>query len=283
MTMSSVKALMPSVRAQITESFRAGEATVNTDEYVRATEFHRGIPLELVRELLRRVQQDFAEDPPASDRWLAPRLHAAIRLTRHEAADRGLWAWLAIELFPEYIRWRWRGRRSGDDNEPPGPPVKRFFGSERDNGLSRLWWGAELFRDGGDYRPVELAFVRQDVPNTWLVLNAIHNRAAAQAALRILPGLSSKQINRLSTALDHVLTTIQLDALAAVPGPDAIAVDEWIAEEPASGSILSDELPDGPNEDPIDPTMVTRVERLLRDVADAIGMPLPSAGNSSQE
>src|SRR3954463_10422542 len=96
----------------------------------------------------------------------------------------------------------------------------------------------------------------QAVPNTWLSLNAIHHRAAAQAALRILPSLNSKQINRLSTALDHVLTTIQLDAVAPDPGPDVIAVEEWIGETPDRDAVLRDDLPGGPEEDPTDPDMV---------------------------
>ncbi|MEV0290990.1 DUF6339 family protein [Kribbella sp. NPDC050820] len=275
--MSNAKKLLPSVRAQITDAFRAGDGVANTEEYNRPLELGRDLPLDLVGELLATVQRDFADDPAASDRWLAPRLHAVLRLTRYEAADRGLWAWLAVDLFPDYVRWRWRGRRSTEGEEPAGPPAKRFIGSERDNGLARLWWGAELFRDGADYGPVQSAFVMQDVPNTWLSLNAIHHRAAAQAALRILPSLNSKQINRLSTALDHVLTTIQLDAVAPVPGPDIIAIEEWISERADGDVVLGDGLPSGPDEDPTDSDMVARVEKLLRDVATSIGLPLPEA------
>ena len=277
--MNNAKTLLPSVRAQITDAFRTGDATVNTEDYARPLELGRDLPIDLVRELLASAQRDFADDPPASDRWLAPRLHATLRLTRHEAADRGLWAWLAVDLFPDYIRWRWRGRRSAEGEEPAGPPAKRFVGTERDNGLARLWWGAELFRNGADYGPVERAFVMQDVPNTWLALNAIHHRAAAQAALGILPGLNSKQINRLSTALDHVLTTIQLDAVAPVAGPDVIAIEEWISQAPDRHAILGDELPAGPDEDPSDVDMVARVDKLLRDVAVSIGLPLPEASD----
>jgi hypothetical protein len=275
--MSNTKTLLPSVRAQITDAFRAGDATANTDEYIRPLELGRDLPLDLVGELLAMAQRNFADDPPGSDRWLAPRLHAALRLTRHEAADRGLWAWLAIDLFPHYIRWRYRGRRGANGEDPVGPPAKRFIGSERDNGLARLWWGAELFRDGADYGPVERAFVMQDVPNTWLSLNAIHHRAAAQAAVRILPTLTSKQINRLSTALDHILTTIQLDAAAPMSGPDVIAIEEWISQTPDWDVVLGDELPAGPDEDPPDGDLVARVEKLLYDVATSIGLPLPEA------
>lgn len=273
--MSNANMLLPSVRAQVTDAFRAGDAAANVEDYVRPLDLGRDLALDVVGELLSVTQHDFADDPPTSDRWLAPRLHAALRLTRSEAADRGLWAWLAIAQHPDYVRWRWRGRRGADGEDPAGAPVKRFVGSDRDNALARLWWGAELFRDAADYVPVERAFVMQDVPNTWLALDAIHHRAAAQAALRILPTLTSKQINRLSTALDHVLTTIQLDAVGPDPGPDVIAVEEWAAAVPDPEAILGDSLPEGPDENPVDPDKVGRVEALLREVASSIGLPLP--------
>lgn len=272
--MSNAKTLLPSVRAQITDGFRSGDTVASTEEYGRPLVLGRDLAVDIVRELLVTVQREFADDPIASDRWLAPRLHATLRLTRHEAADRGLWAWLGVEMFPDYIRWRFRGRRGADGEEPAGPPVKRFIGNERDQGLARLWWGAELFRNGGDYAPVERAFVMQDVPNTWLILNAIHHRAAAQAALRILPSLNSKQINRLSTALDHILTTIQLDAMAPDPGPDVIAVEEWIARMPDPDAVMGEQLPVGPAEDAVAPDMITGVEKLLREVATSIALPL---------
>jgi hypothetical protein len=273
---SNAKTLLPSVRAQITDAFRAGESAAGTEDYARPLDLGRDLPLDLVGELLDAVRRDYADDPPASDRWLAPRLHAALRLTRTEAADKGFWAWLAVDLFPDYVRWRFGGR-AGADGEHSGTPVKRFLGGDRDHALARLWWGAELFRNGGDYSPVVRAFVMQDVPSTWLILDAVHHPAAAQAALSLLPSLGSKQINRLSTALDHVLTTIQLDAVAPVAGPDVIAIEEWVATTPDRDEILGEAIPAGPEEDPISDEMVERVEKLLRDVASSIGLPLPEA------
>jgi hypothetical protein len=272
---SNARILLGSARAQITDGFRAGEQAADVRDHLRPIDLGRDLPLELVTDVVNAACERFADDPPISDRWLAPRLHATLRLTRHEAADSGIWAWMAVDLFADYVRWRWKGRRSADAEERTVPPTKRFVGGERDNALARLWWGAELFRDGADYAPVERAFRMQDVPNTWLALNAVHHRAAAQAAIGILPGLNSKQINRLSTALDHVLTTIQLDAVAPVPGPDLIAIEEWISETPESDIILADELPPGPQEDPIDPGAVIRVGGLIREVAASIGLPLP--------
>jgi hypothetical protein len=273
--MTNARTLMTSARAQITNGFRAGDAAADIGDHLRPLDLGRDLPVDLITELLDTAQNSFADDPPSSDRWLAPRLHATLRLTRHEAADPGLWAWIAVDLAPDYVRWRFPGRRGSDGEEAAGPPAKRFIGNDRDNAVARLWWGAELFRNGPDYGPVERAFRMQDVPNTWLSLNAVHHRAAAQAALGILPGLNSKQINRLSTALDHVLTTIQLDAVAPVSGPDVIAIEEWVSQTPDRDGVLGDELPYGPDEEPMEPQVVARVATLIREVATSIGLPLP--------
>jgi hypothetical protein len=271
--MSNASWLLPSVRAQITDAFRAGDTSADTEDYLRPLDLGRDLALELVGELIATAMKSFDEDPVLSDRWLAPRLHASLRLTRAEAAHKGMWSWLAVDLFPEYVRWRWQGR-FGSDGIHSGTALKRFVGGDRDNALSRLWWGAELFRDGDDYAPAVQAFVKQDVPNTWLILDAVHHPAAAQAGLRILPTLGSKPINRLSTALDHVLTTIQLDAVAPIAGPDAIAIDEWIEETPDREAVLGDELPSGPLENRVDGELIDRVDNLIREVADWIGLPL---------
>src|SRR3712207_5044930 len=76
-----------------------------------------------------------------SDTWLSPRLHSALRLTRAEAGDRGLWHWLALR-YRSYVEYRWTG--DGGVNRD------RWFGPVHKQALARLWWGAELFRDGDD-------------------------------------------------------------------------------------------------------------------------------------
>jgi len=51
----------------------------------------------LMTEFRTRWADDGGEsDPESGDGWLAPRLHWALRLSRAEAADRGLWQWIAV-------------------------------------------------------------------------------------------------------------------------------------------------------------------------------------------
>ena len=50
----------------------------------------------LMIEAKKRAAEAVWEDRTHSDRWLAPRIHYALRLLRSEAADRGVWQWLAL-------------------------------------------------------------------------------------------------------------------------------------------------------------------------------------------
>src|SRR5688572_589729 len=62
---------------------------------------------ELYAEVHRRIEAWQWPDRATSDRWLAPRLHHALRLSRAEAAARGVWDWLAMRVH-EYGIWRWK-------------------------------------------------------------------------------------------------------------------------------------------------------------------------------
>lgn len=60
-----------------------------------------------VRDLIDDAMYKFRDDRPTNaDAWLAPRLHAALRLTRREAADRRIWNYLALGVAPDYVVWR---------------------------------------------------------------------------------------------------------------------------------------------------------------------------------
>ena len=268
--MNTCFTLRRDVAVKVSEEFRSGTATVDVAPYREPLHLEHPPAIELLEPLVAEAMRRFEWDPVASDAWLAPRLHAVLRLDRFDASDQGLWRWVAIEVVPGYVRWRFRGRRSTSDDAPSGPPLKRFVGGARDHALGRLWWSAELFRDGPDYAPVVAAFSKQDIANTWLSLDAMHHRAAAQAAIRVLPKLSSKGINAVSKALDHVLTTVQLDAVAGSVPPDLDALDRWMGDPVAWDELVSDVLVAGPPEAPTDELAVAAVTRILRSVADEI-------------
>lgn len=266
MTDNRLKGLSITARVLFTDDFLEGVSTPDFDEHVVDLRLDRVVDLRPLDALIAHVVGSTGSAREASDSWLAPRLHAALRVRRAEAADRRLWSYLAVVRYPAYVRWRFPGRDGGST------AVKRFVGADRDNALSRLWWGAELTRNGGDYAPTVRAFERQDVPNTWFALDAFHNRALAQAAVRMLPGLDSKAINRLSTAFNHYLTTIMLDSVAPVPSLDFHALQEWLQGAADPDDLLGPSLPEGPQEDPVDEQQIAAAAELVRSVAEEIGI-----------
>ena len=164
-----------------------------------------------------RTRLDIWEDRTVSDRWLAPRLHYALRLFRAEAADRGIWQWIALR-YPWYLAWRWA--------DPDGKVAEdRWWGPIHKQAFARLWWGAEIFRDGPDYRPVEQAFVFQDLPNSYLHRPLVRCRSLALAVVDRVAGSSSPsadQVNGLARVLNlatvgtppEVETGYQIDDLS---------------------------------------------------------------------
>jgi hypothetical protein len=229
----------------------------------------RGFDAALLGELLEEAKARYT-DPPSSDSWLAPRLHSVLRLTRAEASDNGLWFWLSVTQGAAYVRWRWPATTDGKS-------LKRYKGGDRDNALSRLWWTAEIFRNGADYAPATKALSLQDVPSTWLVLRAVHNRPAALAAVDKIEswtGLSdlTRRVNRLSKVLNHHLTTVMIDAVAPDAGSDPGAMAEWLTGRPERTEVLADALPEGPPEDSVDASAVSAARGLLDAVAAKEGL-----------
>lgn len=225
-------------------------------------DFQRAVDVEPLVNLLEEAQRRFGDDRTGSDRWLAPRVHHVLRLTRREAARRGLWIWLGVAAAPDYVRWRFPGAEGVTDAE-------RFIGREDKQAIARLWWGAELMRDGPDYAPVQVGFSMQDVPNTWMRLDVFHNRPLVQAVLRVLAGLNggglatSDQVNRLATAVNAAACTVLVDSVGPDPDfdPDLLAV--WLEGEVDETLLLSHD-PDGPGDDPVPTEAIDAMEVFVR-------------------
>lgn len=74
---------------------------------------------------------------PQYDPEAAVTLHRKLGIRRGVATDSKMWAWLATRHAADFLRRRWAtGERTVNRN--------RFVGRLVDNGLSRLWWAAEL-------------------------------------------------------------------------------------------------------------------------------------------
>ncbi|XIE78678.1 DUF6339 family protein [Streptomyces sp. SBR177] len=203
-----------------------------------------------VRELLDEAMRRFADDRYAADGWLAPRLHATLRMTRSEAADGRLWNHLAMIVAPDYVVWRHKGADTADG--PGIAAAARFSGIHYTQAFSRLWWAAELFRNGDDYAPVVTACRIQDVLNTTMRLDVIDHRPTAQAMIRVIGDLIASDVprpgdhvNAFSSAVNAAGSTLVYDVLARENEPDADALLDWI-EAGREEVVDWERLPDGP-------------------------------------
>lgn len=204
---------------------------------------------EPIRELVDEAMKRFEDTRTAADSWLAPVIHATLRLTRREAADSRIWNHLALRIAPDYVFWRHPGRPT---ERQPTPTVNRsrFSGAFHSQAFARLWWAAELFRDGYDYEPAVLACGNQDVLNTVLRLEIILHRPTAQAILRLLSNdvvRTGRDINALAQAVNAAGTTLVFESIAPDAPPDVDAYRAWI-EDLESTLVPFDALPDGPDD-----------------------------------
>lgn len=207
---------------------------------------------ELAEEAMRR-HEDLA--PTAADAWLAPRLHATLRMTRRDAADPALWNYLAMRVAPDYVQWRHRPRRAHQDGSPAMVTAARYSGPFHSQAFARLWWVAELFRDGSQYIPVVVACENQDVLNTVLRLEIIHHRPAAQAMISLIQqGIvkTGREVNALAAAVNAAGGTLSYESLSPDHAPDHEAYRDWIDALPTAPHVSLDRLPDGPPDGTLD-------------------------------
>ncbi|MFJ6250418.1 MULTISPECIES: DUF6339 family protein [unclassified Streptomyces] len=187
------------------------------------------------------------EQPTKVDPWLAPRLHAILRLTRAEAADPALWNYLALGVAPDFVVWRHLSETTRTVN------AQYFKGAHYKQAFARLWWSAELFRNGRDYEPAVVACGNQDILNTALRLDIIDHRPTAQAMVRLLrKGVvrTGRDANALAKVVNTAAATLMYDVIAQDVPRDDDAVRMWIDEGEAGLTVHHRPLPTGPAEEP---------------------------------
>src|SRR4051794_10751697 len=119
--MSNLRGLNHGARDLVAnEDFRKGiQETVDATEFITELELGRKVNLGPIRAVIDEAMKRLKRSE--SDQWLGPRLHATLRLTRREAADKRIWDYLTVVEFPDYVRWRWKDQ---DDSEEAVPIVR---------------------------------------------------------------------------------------------------------------------------------------------------------------
>ncbi len=236
----------PQVRNVVNEAVLAGSGPPDLTDYVKPLQTGRSVDVSVLRDLFDETTSRTWPNKPASDRWLGPRLHAALRLTRSEAARDGIWTWLGLSIGYQYTLWRWG----------PEIPSGRFIGAGYTHALGRLWWTTELFRNGADYGPAVAALSNQDIVQNFLRMDVAHHRPTVQAFLKVPSRrgsdqpLGGREANALAKAVNCAATTLTYELI----GPDLV-IDPairsgWLDGTTSLSELVGDTLPEGPDEPP---------------------------------
>ncbi|MCC7537325.1 MAG: hypothetical protein IT379_13975 [Deltaproteobacteria bacterium] len=144
------------------------------------------------------------------DRGLAPTLHRALPVSRRDAADPGIWRYLAIAFRPGFVRHRW-------ENRSWATMRSRFWspGTRPDsNAFGRLWWIAELtVGDDGDYSLTDRVLRRQTLATSLFVRSLASWRPAVVAAVDVLEHESAEQIERCLVGFSRLAATVPLESM----------------------------------------------------------------------
>jgi hypothetical protein len=187
-------------------------------------------------------------------------LHQSLRLTRAEAADRGMWVWLAAGPGRAYVDWRWA-------DDAGAVTEDRWRGQINKQAFARLWWGAELLRDGPTYSSD--VFRDQDIANS--LINRLFMRSRPMA-VSVWPLLDDKYgddpvpKNRQRAWISGVnlyAGARSLDALAFLHRDRADAYSAWVR---SAASVAQHPRVGGPDDGPVPEASKAAARRFLEHV-----------------
>ena len=128
-------------------------------------------------------------------------------IPRRVAAKDGLWHWLAVAKYPEFVYHRWR--ETGNIEE-------KFLAAGTDiysNALHRLWWGAELTREGDDYTRTRAMFAQGELANDVLDRWFARYLPASHTIVDFLAGEDSDTVSDLTRDFRNELSSYTLELM----------------------------------------------------------------------
>jgi hypothetical protein len=187
-----------------------GDEELPTDEY---EQFLRGaeepISLDAFRAAIEETISQTPQYKTTIDAIAAPRVHETLDISRRQAADRGIWRYLAVIEVPEFVRHRWK---FNERNEMRA----RFMGSRRwdGNALSRLWWAAELTHDPeAGYEYTEQVFSTQHLARAIFDRRFSHYPRATKAFIDVFGDDNQETVEAAVKEFNSWLTTIRIEVL----------------------------------------------------------------------
>lgn len=177
-----------------------------------------------VEAVLQRTMSRFAQYDTAMDASMVVDFHRALPLARRQAADARTWAWLGVVRYPAFVAWRWKPSGSTGLRAE-----SRFFGDRVRQTFSRLWWAAELSREGQDYALTEELFALSGFQDIYEAVfgRAFGNFRPALAAFVEVAGRRPEAfVRQFAKELGYGLTTSVLETMGR---DDLVSFMEGIA------------------------------------------------------
>lgn len=223
------------IEAVLGPDVRTGRTEPPIEDYQMLLDEAMSIDLELISGLLEHALAQDMEKDGELDQWLSPRFHFAMRLPRRIAGDRGFWTWLTLKVGMRYTLHRWG---NGEN-----VTMYRYTGDFKRNALSRLWWFAEMARNGPSYSPVQGVLRDASTAQYAMELKYSMYRPAVIAFGRaaVSNKLGFEQLKSLSKRINAYLSLRSLEALGLAETNGARDA-QWWSERPTLRETLEGEI-----------------------------------------
>lgn len=212
MTREQLYRLEPDGRRLVGESFMRGEVGVEeTDlrDFLEPVEYDGEVDLTALDDRFEEVVDSHEAYDTDMDGLLAPEVHRQLDVSRRVASDPGLWHWLAVVRYPDFVRHRWKYRSEEAMRE-------KFLAAGSDlysNAIHRLWWISELTHDGDDYSLPRKVFANQTIVNKVFDRWFARYEPAVKVLCRELADHPSWMIDEVTNRFNHTLSNLQLEGM----------------------------------------------------------------------
>lgn len=178
-------------------------------EYLELEPSGERVRLSQLDDELESIVDSYARFDTSIDAAAAPAVRESLNMSRRVAADPGVWHFLATVRYPDFVRHRWEFTSKKAMTE-------KFLGAGTDiysNALHRLWWIAELTREGNDYTLTEEVLSNQTLANKIFDRWFARYEPAAKVCSEKLHGEPSDVVDEATRRFNHALTNLQLEGL----------------------------------------------------------------------
>lgn len=212
--MTDAKRVRESITISLSDAFLASDTPSEVTSGLLASDLEdcfEGLDLGPFGELIDNTKAVYERYSTAMDTAMVIDLHKALPISRRQASDMRFWAWLGLEYAPDFVAWRWK-----PNGEPPMRSRARFCGDRVRQTFSRIWWAAELTRQGDDY---DLTTQLVNLPGFQDIYEALFGRAfgnyrpAMAAFIEVVGQRNERFIRNFAKQLGYAMTTTTLETM----------------------------------------------------------------------